>query len=66
MGNDDIVLSASQLKKTFGNKKRQVEANRALSTGVIYDSRVAEGFIIVPLAVLVLGWATRVYKKTVA
>ncbi|MHB8858755.1 MAG: ABC transporter permease [Thermoleophilia bacterium] len=44
-----------------------VEANRALSAGVIYDSRVVEGFlVIVPLAIIVLAWATRVYKKTVA
>ena len=44
-----------------------VEADRVLATGTIYDAKVGEAFLIMaPLTILVLGWATRVYRKAVA
>ncbi|MHB1390560.1 MAG: ABC transporter permease [Thermoleophilia bacterium] len=44
-----------------------VEANRVLATGVIDDTRVGEAFLImVPLTVVVMAWATQVYRRAVS
>lgn len=44
-----------------------VEANRVLATGQINDAKVGEAFLIMaPLTVVVLAWATRVYRRAVS
>lgn len=44
-----------------------VEANRILATGQINDAKVGEAFLImVPLTVIVMAWATRVYRRAVS
>lgn len=44
-----------------------VEASRVLSSGTINSSEVLTAFIIMlPLTVIVLNWATRVYRKAVS
>jgi ABC-2 type transport system permease protein len=44
-----------------------VEAARVLGSGVIVSVKVLQGFLVMaPLTVLVLWWATRVYRKAVS
>ena len=44
-----------------------VEASRVLATGIINSSETLTAFIVmIPLTVVVLAWATRVYQKAVA
>ncbi len=44
-----------------------VEASRVLADGVIADGKVLEAFLVmIPLTIVVLGWATRVYRKAVS
>jgi len=43
-----------------------VEASRALSNGIIFTNSVYIAFaILIPLAIFVVWWATRVYKKAI-
>ncbi|MDQ7093711.1 ABC transporter permease [Desulfosporosinus sp. PR] len=44
-----------------------VEASRALSTGILVSTETIKAFVVmVPLTVVVLWWATRIYHKAVA
>jgi len=44
-----------------------VEASRVLAGGVIVSAKVAQAFyVLVPLCVVVLAWATRVFRRAVA
>ncbi|MCL4310431.1 MAG: ABC transporter permease [Actinomycetota bacterium] len=44
-----------------------VEADRLLAAGQLWDSQIAESFLVmVPLTALAVAWATRVYRKAVA
>ncbi|MCL2881138.1 MAG: ABC transporter permease, partial [Treponema sp.] len=44
-----------------------VEASRVLATGVLNSSETLIAFaVMIPLTILTLWWATRVYRKTVA
>lgn len=44
-----------------------VEADRLLAAGQLWDSQIAESFLVmVPLTALAVAWATRVHRKAVA
>ncbi len=44
-----------------------VEASRVLGTGTIGDTEVFKAFaVIVPLVIVTLFWATRVYRKAIS
>lgn len=44
-----------------------VEASRVLSAGTIDSSKVSQAFLVMlPLTIIVLWWATRVYRKAVS